>query len=358
MARKRVIYQSEALFVAPSGSGSPTQLSRVQSVNYGFDISRTDVLQYGQAGAIDRVLLEAPIVNLDFSYYLSSGQNESALGFVLSSTKSAFSDIMTGKKDLSNYFILVSPEGTDANLETTGANSRTIGIGMGGLTSYSVEAGVGTLPTATVNAEGLNMKFYKGASGYLPEIDPTNGSGLNDVIFRIPNPNSGDGYSVLRPGDILLNVSGIGINSNDLKIQSFSINTELPRDSIQRLGNKFASFRELTYPITLNATVEAIVGDMGDTNQTLGSGNALTDLICGDAAYTLVFNLGAPSSNCDSSYTPYALKYTIKGARLDSQSFSSSIGDNKSVSLQFSAPIGGPADLNNNLFIENNVASA
>ena len=97
---------------------------------------------------------------------------------------------------------------------------------------------------------------------------------------------------------------------------------------------------------------------MGDTSQTLGSGNALTDLICGDAAYTLVFNLGAPSTNCDTSYTPYALKYTIKGARLDSQSFSSSIGDNKSVSLNFSAPIGGPTDLANNLFIQNNVSTA
>jgi len=360
MARKRVIYQSEALFVAPSGSGSPTQLHRVQSANYGFDISRTDVNQYGQVGAIDRVLLEAPTVNLDFSYYLNSGQNESALGFVLSNTRSAFAEIMTGKKDLSNYFILISPEGTDANInafEATGVNSRTIGIGMGGITSYSVEAGVGTLPTATVNAEGLNMKFYPASTGYLPEIDPINGSGLNDVIFKIPTPNSGDGYSVLRPGDILLNVSGVGVNASDLKIQSFSINADLPRDSIQKLGNKFASFRELTYPITLTATVEAIVGDIAGTD-TLGGGNALTDLICGDAAYTLAFNLGAPSTNCDNSYTPYALKYTIKGARLDSQSFSSSIGDNKSVSLKFSAPIGGPTDLNNNLFIEKNITSA
>ena len=357
MARKRVIYQSEALFVGPSGSGSPTQLSRVQSANYGFDISRTDVNQYGQAGAIDRVLLEAPIVNLDFSYYLNTGQNESALGLVLSTTKSAFSEIMTGtSKSMSNYFILVSPEGTDANLEPTGANSRTIGIGMGGITSYSVEAGVGALPTATVNAEGLNMKFYQGASGFLPEINPINGSGLNDVVFRIPLPTTGDGYSVLRPGDISLNVSGVGINANDLKIQSFSINAEIPRDSIQRLGNKFASFREITYPITLNASVEAIVGDMGDPTQTLGTGSmALTDLICGDSAYTLIFALGAPSTNCDNDYTPYALKYTIKGARLDSQSFSSSIGDNKTVSLQFSAPIGGPSDTLNNLFITNNV---
>ena len=50
MARKRVIYQSEALFVAPTGAtaaANVAQLRRVQSANYSFDVARTDINQFG-----------------------------------------------------------------------------------------------------------------------------------------------------------------------------------------------------------------------------------------------------------------------------------------------------------------------
>jgi hypothetical protein len=50
------------------------------------------------------------------------------------------------------------------------------------------------------------------------------------------------------------------------------------------------------------------------------------------------------------------MRYTLKGAKLDSQEFSSAIGDNKSVTLGFSAQIGGPNDTNKGLFIENNAS--
>ncbi len=46
VTRKRVIYQSEALF-----SGN-SHIARVQSINYGFTVPRTDVNQYGQLGQI------------------------------------------------------------------------------------------------------------------------------------------------------------------------------------------------------------------------------------------------------------------------------------------------------------------
>ena len=39
---------------------------------------------------------------------------------------------------------------------------------------------------------------------------------------------------------------------------------------------------------------------------------------------------------------PIVCTYVLKGLKLDSQSFTSSIGDNKSVTLDFSAQIGGP----------------
>ena len=358
MPRKRVIYQSEALFVGPTGSNSLTQLSRVQTANYGFDITRQDVNQYGQLAAIDRVIVEQPTVNLDFSYYANSGQNEQALGFALSSTQGALASILSGGRDINNYYILVSPEGTDANIDTLTAtgNGKVIGIGNAGLTSYSIEAAVGGFPTVSVNAEGLNMKFYNsGQNQYTPDVNPEFGTANSSTTFSIPLPNTGDGFTALRPGDITISVSGLGVNASDLKIQSFTLSTDIGRDPIQKLGSKFAFSREITFPVTVTASFEAIIGDIAGSDNL---GNALTDIVCDDSkSYDLTFNLGVPSANCDNSYTPYALKYTLKGAKLDSQSFSSSIGDNKSVTMDFSAQIGGPNDTKKGLFIETNKLS-
>ena len=49
MARNRVIYQSEALFVNKDASlaGGYKQLERVQSANYSFTINRQDINQFG-----------------------------------------------------------------------------------------------------------------------------------------------------------------------------------------------------------------------------------------------------------------------------------------------------------------------
>jgi len=46
-----------------------------------------------------------------------------------------------------------------------------------------------------------------------------------------------------------------------------------------------------------------------------------------------------------------AARYTLKGLKIDSQSFSSSIGSNKTVDLTFSTQIGGPNDQANGIFM-------
>jgi len=276
----------------------------------------------------------------------------------LGSTKGALADILSGGADVKNYYILVSPEGTDANINTVIATGqgKTIGIGNGGLTSYSVEAAVGGFPTVTVNAEALNMKFYGATTGFSPTVRSSDGFPNNTQTFSLPTPTTGDGYTALRPGDVTLSISGIGVDSSDLKIQSFTLSTDIGRDPIQKLGSKYAFSREITFPVTVTASVEAIIGDIAGTDNL---GNALTDIVCNDGnSYDLTFTLGRPSADCNDSTldTPYAMRYTLKGAKLDSQEFSSAIGDNKSVTLGFSAQIGGPNDTNKGLFIENNAS--
>ena len=91
MARNRVIYQSEALFAGQKSTASTVtaahttedmrQIHRVQSANYSFNIARTDVNQFGELAAIDRVALETPTVSLDFTYLLANFANEENMGF-------------------------------------------------------------------------------------------------------------------------------------------------------------------------------------------------------------------------------------------------------------------------------------
>ena len=65
MARNRIIYQSESVKV-----GNQTAIG-VQSVSYGLDVTREDVLQFGDLGAVDRIILEAPVANMEVSMYVN-----------------------------------------------------------------------------------------------------------------------------------------------------------------------------------------------------------------------------------------------------------------------------------------------
>jgi len=401
MARKRVIYQSEALFTTTTGlrdaNGYPflnpdatwvdprvnggashwaygdaklagrfwetgVQLHRVTEANYGFEIARTDVNQFGQLAAIDRIILEQPTVTLDFTYYLMSGENERQLGFYTEGDASSITDFLKGEGDVRNYFIYVASEGVDAveavstltdptaPSSTHGlaanANARCIGLGNGTLTNYTVDASVGEMPTASLTLECFNMRFYPDTTGQKPTIKPEDGTNLGGH-FRLQAPDSGTGYACLRHGDILVDVASKGIKGlveSDLKIQNFSLSLDLDREPIQKLGTKFNFSREMVFPITPTLTMDAIMGD-------IQAGN-LADVVGGvDDDFDIDLILNSPNAGVGAS-ADRAIKYTFLGAKLDSQTFTSTIGDNKTVALAWSTQIGGSGDATHNLRIQ------
>jgi len=127
MARNRVIYQSQALFMSPTSTGYHMQtgnkfgsldavgntnwtgvtglaytdgqsphlggdavvlnrtliepLHRVQSANFNFTINRQDINEFGKLARLDSIVMESPTVGLDFNYYLTDGGNERKMGF-------------------------------------------------------------------------------------------------------------------------------------------------------------------------------------------------------------------------------------------------------------------------------------
>lgn len=418
MGRNRVIYQSEALYVSKNidstGSGEHYQLTRVQSANYNFDITRQDVNQFGQLARIDALVLQSPTVSLDFSYYPTDGSNEKALGFFVqgvtqhiftgtgagglaagatgvftgtslqnsvapnqtygfsgkrSSSEANFASGQMGASSGQNFYIVTSEEGSDINTLTANAGYKlsgksVISIGNGFLSNYTFNAAVGQLPTASVTIEGLNMRSstivpvtgqpvtstYTGNLALSPSINPESGTIKNLTGWLLdPIEATGGAYiSALRPGDITLGFTSYEgqtsspisklVGDGGINVQNASLTLPLSRTPIERLGSKFAFARVVDFPIVATLNVSAIVSDSTAKN--------LTAMLDDNTKRTITLSINKP----DGSGTK-ALEFSFKGSQLKSESFSSSIGANKTVDLVFETQVGGPSDVNNGIYL-------
>lgn len=359
--RNRVIYQSQALFAAPTGTTMITSadhnLRRVQSCNYNFSITRQDINQYGELAAIDRLILQEPTVAVDLSYYFEpTGFNEGHLGFRTNAVTgtSTVADHMldyiissgTGY-DQKNVYVLVSDAGIDANDPANMSTSTVegiIGIGNAFVTSWSLEAAVGAIPTVSCALEGQNIVFTGGGGSYdignpavvdgvdistTSTVTLPDGAGLFDSATEV---------SAVRPGDITLklgtsdtdNAPMFGLAESDLKIQSATVAMTIGREPIRKLGKAFAFAREITFPINCTLSVNAIVGTTAS--------NKLYTLMTTNGDNTKYYcELKLVGYQGATAHTAYVM---LKGAKLDSQNFTSSIGPNQTVTMEFSAQIG------------------
>jgi hypothetical protein len=421
MARNRVIYQSQALFIAPSSTGvqvsgvdtagtgletSPfapestgalasgisllKKMDRIQNCNFNFTINRQDINEFGKLARIDSIVMEAPTVGLDFSYYVTDGYNERLLGFNITGVTDT--NIANGAQAISglladlqgnNYYILTVDEGEDVVGGTLAPSSTIVGIGNGFISEYSFEASVGAIPTASVTVEAFNIKSdateipvtltsaaapatsVVGANivtitGNSPAIDlfaqpatkltsvgaaykldysrAFTGAIGNDAGVNFTGFTTGvSTVSALRPGDIVLSLgTSRGMTKlSDAHIQSFSFTLPLSRTILQRLGNTFGFARVVDVPINMDVTISAIVSELQDKN--------LFDALVSQNN-DLSITLKDSSSN-------NKIRYDIKSALLQSETYSENLGDNQTVDLTYSVQIGGANDTTAGLFM-------
>ena len=398
MARNRVIYQSEALYVSKNinstTSSEHAQLKRVQSANYNFSIERQDVNQFGQLARIDALVLQSPTVTLDFTYYPTDGYNEKALGFYVQNTQGSgiyFGGTGTGITGVApydptaaveanfasghmagssgqNFYIITAGEGSDLNTltgEYALSGKSAIAIGNGFLSNYTFNASVGNLPTASVSIEGLNIKSstilgMSGATGnsgnfvLSPTISPILGTELG-YIGRLASPTEATGAnglvetSALRPGDLTIsfgdytgaNATGSPLSSLEgargINIQSVSLALPLSRTPIERLGSRFAFARVVDFPIVATMNVSAILNEV--------ESKSLAQMLDDNSKREITLTIKKPGS------TQNAMLFKFKGSQLQSESFSSSIGANKTVDLVFQTQVGGPSDASNGVYV-------
>ena len=365
------------------------QLKRVQTANYGFTLNKTDVNQFGHMARLDAIVLESPTVNLDFSYYILDGFNERQIEFVTNGVDQTLSGHLNPElyQAGNNYFILTTPEARDAvngdvfmNENGTEEQKTVISLGNGYITDYSVDVSVGSIPTASVTVEGMNIRTDYGTTGNdIPGVDMRDGSLISSAWDRDENgaripkadgctglyslPPASSGYAgcgidhaALRPGDVVLNLKNAGLfskltsgNANDplagsAHVQSASISVPMSRTTLQRLGTTFGFSKAIDVPMTVTMSVSALVSELKE--------GKLADLLCSCEMFDLELKIFDPNCmDCVTLDENVAMIYTLKGVELDSESYSSSIGDNKTVELSFSTQIGGPDDKSHGLFI-------
>ena len=373
------------------------QLNRIQSANYGFTVTRQDVNQFGHMSRLDSIVVESPTVNLDFSYYLLDGYNERMLEFVTDGVTNALSGALSPElyQAGNNYFILTVPEARDAvngdnNIHKAGREEEktVISLGNGYITDYSVDISVGAIPTASVTVEGMNIKSDFGETGNdLPAIDMRDGSYISSAwdknaagdriskgalgctgLYSLPPATSGyDGCegsiaAALRPGDVVVDLNNAGLISKQVSgdanspligsahVQSVSISVPMGRTTLQRLGSTFGFSKALDVPMTVTMSVSALLSEIKEGN--------MADLLCDCTKLDVGVKIYDPECvECVTKDESLAMSYTLKGARLESENFTSTIGDNKTVDLTFTATIGGSDDPDNGLFISGKESS-
>jgi len=267
------------------------------------------------------------------------------------------SGILTKTTDEKNMFVRTVAQGNDVTVATTGTlDQAIIAFGNVVMNNYAANGAVGDFPTVTVGNEARNMAFYTGANNFkssaagqryvLPSLD-SNGSRVNGT-FSLPDfndrSNLTNNVSVFKPGNIVLDLnqyalSGFGIDTSSasLNAQSYSLSIAMQRDSLKKLGNTFEFSREITFPINYSLSVDVLVSD-------LVVGNLLTMVTGKDVSFDVSISHIKPGTENSSLGRITGARYTAKSTLLESMSFSSSIGANKTATLTFGGQISSPQD--------------
>ncbi len=380
MPKNRQIYQSDLIYCGPTGSlpvtgalqssqvwgatGALTnshiaELYRIQKADQGWSKELKPVNQFGELGQIDLVSLTPPSCELSYSYIQSNLVNENLIGLTVSKAGDAnqvscVSGILNGSTNSKNYFIKSVAEGSDA-IDNNQSDYDLMAFGNAFLSSYTAQGRVLDFPTVDVSFVALNVQMqhiYQAGTGFAttPAINAASGTPITGWNVLLPTGVTSylnspltniTGLSVLRPGDITLNM-GLGVGDgfslqSDLKVQSYSLSFNLGLEDLAQLGSKFYYAKLPKFPVEATLTVNALAGDF----QT----GSLLEIYNNNNSFNPSITITSPGTSIPVVY------YQLKGAKLDNQKYGLSIGSNKTVDYSFKTLISGPTDTQNGVFM-------
>lgn len=348
-----VRYDTLGVFVGPptpSGnvpSGDIKQMTRVQSSNYSIELQRDLIVSLGSAFGNDGNV-QTPFATVNFDYFVTNGENEKNLGFVVDGSHGAFTNLNSGER---SYFLLVNKD-----------EPMTLAIGNGLVTKYGISARVNDFMRANVEIRGFNIQLDQGTSGnYLPDVN-RNGVPFNQYTYQLPplQTETRDRLAgiiednlYIGPRQIVMRFpSGAAFGTplsgnNKSHVQSFSFNIGLDRNELIQIGERYPFKRCLSLPTELTLSTEVLLNKYEADNMQnyfcYGGTDIEIDILSDSCTTTDDF--------WENEEGTVKLKYLFKGMKLRSFSSEDAIGNNKQVSISWSVPIGNLLDVGRNLFI-------
>ena len=214
-------------------------------------------------------------------------------------------------------------EGVDYN-NTAAHSNKGIIVPNGFITSYSWTGAVGDVPSSTVNLESTEMKVDTVSTPVAPETSN------NPVVLRLGNVTFRSAAST---------TTGLSDNINDLPVmgfdgihvQSFTVSVDIPRESIQRMGDRYEFARVITFPIQATMSIEAIVSEQAASNLSDIVGDQTTQ--APDPGFDIDIHCNKATEGVD------GLNLRFKNAKVEGHFVSSSIGSNKSITLDYAVQV-------------------
>ena len=352
MPRNRIIYQSQAVAILIQNNANTalhtTQpnwrlLDGIQSLNYGVEVAREDVYQFGKLGAADRICLEPPTVTAEVSmYYPTNTIGTKDFNQMLSNSIKGQSPGTGDGSAASPIYgsalaMVVDIDGKDFQAHDDVAITKIHGVNM---SSWGYEVSVGAIPTLTLGFEGTSMSYDTASTGVFvvdQKVD-NYGTGLADLPKFLRNkivPFTG--VVIQMDGTELLTGLNLGVFTHFTNAQSANISFDLGFEGLQRIGTadgqQFA--RVATLPASATLDLEAIAIDrglgvlFGSLFSQKASSNA--NLNAGGRANVSIL-IGTPN-------TAGAQTFKLQKATLDSSNYTAGMGDNATCSASFGVSI-------------------
>lgn len=397
MPRNRINYQNEAIYAGPSlktgistgvlqGHHILKKIDNVISANYGINVTRQDLMQLGSQGIISRPIFQSPILDLQFSYNFNGFGNETKLGFITNFTTGnnipRFSDnfsvaLLSGfvnpnrERDKRDFYIALADEGEDVyndvfNIGNSSDESLTTLTGLIDsksksydilnfqncyLTKYKMNVAVNQFVNCNLSYLCENMMVFTSGSGVnVFTLDAKTRSpvktGINIVIPKYSRTNE----SVLLGNTSTLSISlsegdnnnlssGIGFSLTDAKINSFDFEIVFDRYPLKSISHKMPVDQIIKFPVIGSFTIAGIQGDAF-------SGDFLSFF---NKEKSIDLSLSMKRERAGNPKGDLSSLINIKKATINSVFFDSSIGSNKSISLQGQVDL-DDADLSKGIF--------
>jgi hypothetical protein len=371
MARNRIIYNVEGLYVAPysgerpidsdyylSGYNILKRLEKVQNFNYSIQQNRVNAQGFGQKQNIFRGSSAGQEVTFNFSYIPDGVTNENRLNFDVATFNSTSQPIMFSSLCSNNllyndrdFYLVINKNDddlfgnyqiTDYSINPTGItdvrdpNSNNYGVlnfQNAYLNEYSFNISVGNLPVVNQSYVADNIIFY--SSGYDLNYSILDlKSGINqseNTKIVIPkaldlNQSGISGQNILLPGDANIsfytnNITGVLFYTDT--IQSLDYSLSFNRKAYRGINYKFPLLRKIEFPVNGKLNTSFIV------KQDLSG--SFFDTLNTDDDYNVVIDF----NKCNNKNGVYPTKLIFSGCKFNNINYDSSIGSNKKANLSF-----------------------